>query len=134
MNNKSLTRDNLAKRQHLEDLTCVFCCEPESLQHLFFDCVVARQVWLVIADCTKMPIPDSFESFLPFWKKKKNAMMQLTWSLLLPYGAYGCFGMNLCFRGENGEVSNVYWEWWGGISINGRSCAWTPKLCYSSNA
>ena len=72
VHNKSLTRDNLAKRQHVEDLTCVFCCEPESLQHLFFYCVVARQVWLVIANCTKMPVPNSFESLLPFWKKKKS--------------------------------------------------------------
>ena len=43
-NNKCLTRDNLAKRRHVEDPTCVFCGENESINHLFFDCVVASQI------------------------------------------------------------------------------------------
>jgi len=43
--NKILTRDNLVKRQHVDDLTCVFCSEPESCDHLFFDCCVAQVVW-----------------------------------------------------------------------------------------
>ena len=29
VHNKSLTRDNLSKRQHVEDLTCVFCNDLE---------------------------------------------------------------------------------------------------------
>lgn len=32
-NNKSLTRDNLAKRRHVADLSCVLCNEAESIQH-----------------------------------------------------------------------------------------------------
>jgi hypothetical protein len=43
--NKLLTRDNLVKRQNVDDLTCVFCNEEESCQHLFFDCVVASKIW-----------------------------------------------------------------------------------------
>jgi hypothetical protein len=35
-NNKVLTRDNLAKRRHLDDMTCLFCEEGESACHLFF--------------------------------------------------------------------------------------------------
>jgi hypothetical protein len=35
-NNKTLTRDNLAKRKKVEDMTCVFYSELESLRHLFF--------------------------------------------------------------------------------------------------
>ena len=89
VHNKSLTRDNLAKRQHVEDLTCVFYGEAESIHHLFFECVVARQVWLMISNCTKMHVPESFESFIPFWKKKKcydaiNLISAATlWSLWL---------------------------------------------------
>ena len=40
-NNKILTRNNLAKRQHVPHMTCVFCSEAESCHHLFFDCVVS---------------------------------------------------------------------------------------------
>jgi len=34
--NKILTRDNLAKRNRVDDLNCLFCPEPETVHHLFF--------------------------------------------------------------------------------------------------
>jgi len=40
INNRALTRDNLAKRRKVEDESCLFCCEKETCQHLFFDCAV----------------------------------------------------------------------------------------------
>jgi hypothetical protein len=43
--NKLLTRDNLSKRQNMDDLTCVFSNEIESCHHLFFDCVVSSNLW-----------------------------------------------------------------------------------------
>jgi hypothetical protein len=48
--NKLLTRDNLVKRKNVDDLTCVFCNEIESCQHLFFDCVVAANMWEKVLD------------------------------------------------------------------------------------
>lgn len=33
--NKVLTRDNLGKRRKVEDATCLFCCESESIQKTF---------------------------------------------------------------------------------------------------
>ena len=42
---KLIVRRNLSKRQHLDDLSCLFCCERETSDHLFFDCVVAVEVW-----------------------------------------------------------------------------------------
>jgi hypothetical protein len=41
-NNKILTRDNLAKRRHVEDMSCLFYTEPELANHLFFKCCVAQ--------------------------------------------------------------------------------------------
>jgi hypothetical protein len=35
VNNKILTRDNLAKRKQVEDLSCLFCFEYESVHHVF---------------------------------------------------------------------------------------------------
>jgi hypothetical protein len=52
--NKLLTRDNLHKRQELHDLSCVFCSEEENIPHLFFDCVVARELWKQISVITKI--------------------------------------------------------------------------------
>jgi hypothetical protein len=40
-NNKILTRDNLGKRKKIDDLTCLFCFELKSVNHLFFECCVA---------------------------------------------------------------------------------------------
>lgn len=37
-NNRILTRDNLAKRREVNDPTCLFCSENESVHHLLFDC------------------------------------------------------------------------------------------------
>jgi hypothetical protein len=34
-NNKTLTRDNLAKRRIIGDESCLFCDDKESIQHLF---------------------------------------------------------------------------------------------------
>lgn len=34
--NKVLTRDNLSKRKNLDDKTCLFCSEYETMHHLFF--------------------------------------------------------------------------------------------------
>lgn len=70
--NKSLTRDNLAKRRHVEDKTYVFCNEPETIQHLFFDCIVATQVWELVAESFSINIPDSFAMLSSFWKKRKH--------------------------------------------------------------
>jgi hypothetical protein len=47
--NKVLTRDNLAKRRKVEVDTCPFCNEEECSQHLFFDCVVASKMWILIS-------------------------------------------------------------------------------------
>jgi hypothetical protein len=47
--NKLLTRDNLSKRRKVEDPTCLFCNERESIQHLFFSCAIAKQLWHVLS-------------------------------------------------------------------------------------
>jgi hypothetical protein len=49
-NNKVLTRDNLAKRKSLDDLLCLFCCENEIASHLFFDCYVAKYMWMIVSE------------------------------------------------------------------------------------
>ena len=46
---KVLTREKLT-RKNLDDTNCVFCSEKESVELLFFECVVAKQLWQAIFD------------------------------------------------------------------------------------
>jgi hypothetical protein len=61
-NSKVLTRDNLAKRRQVDDLSCLFCSETESISHLFFECCVAKVFWQTISDITNVELGSDFES------------------------------------------------------------------------
>jgi hypothetical protein len=43
-----LTKDNLVKRNWHGNELCSFCNNHESIQHLFFECVLAKYIWRVI--------------------------------------------------------------------------------------
>ncbi len=46
LENRFLTKDNIFKRGRRNgDKLCQFCDKEESIQHLFFDCSVAKLVW-----------------------------------------------------------------------------------------
>jgi hypothetical protein len=53
-NGKVLTRDNLAKRRHVEDKTCLFCKEAETPVHVFYDCCVAKVLWERVSEVTDL--------------------------------------------------------------------------------
>jgi hypothetical protein len=40
-----LTKDNMTKRKWVGDTSCRFCEMEETINHLFFDCLVARVIW-----------------------------------------------------------------------------------------
>ena len=48
-NNAILTKDNLVKRKWLGDERCSFCCEHETIPHLFFECTMAKYFWSLVA-------------------------------------------------------------------------------------
>jgi hypothetical protein len=57
-----LTKDNLVKRDWKGDERCVFCEAKESIQHLFFDCQMARLVWgAVVANMASYAISSEFD-------------------------------------------------------------------------
>ena len=64
--NKILSRDILAKRREVSDKTCLFCNELESVNHLLFDCCVARRTWLVIAEVLNLRGNWNFEFLATF--------------------------------------------------------------------
>lgn len=73
--NKALTRDNLAKRRNVADPSCLFCSEKETCQHLFFECVVAKQMWKSISQAVDFDIGASFESIGTCWLSNKRFLI-----------------------------------------------------------
>jgi hypothetical protein len=74
-NKKVLIRDNLAKRKHLDDKTCLFCEEAESVTHIFFDCIVAQALWVHCVEITGYPVISDFESLGRFWVGAKGIVL-----------------------------------------------------------
>jgi hypothetical protein len=70
--NKTLTRDNLTKRQKVDDKRCLFCDEFESFQHLFFDCVVAKEMWKRISVIVRREVGMSFDNIGVCWLSNKK--------------------------------------------------------------
>lgn len=83
-NNRSLTRDNLAKRKKIEDKTCLFCCEEEFVQHLFFDCVVVKQCWHIMAHILHIRIEENLIDIGKYWlSPKKYIVVNIVTSTVL---------------------------------------------------
>jgi hypothetical protein len=57
----------LSKRRNLDDKTCLFCNELESVSHLFFECCVAQCVWGEISELSDKVLGADFESVARFW-------------------------------------------------------------------
>jgi hypothetical protein len=68
LHNKILTKDNLSKRNWKGNLNCVFCGLPESIDHLFFQCSVARFIWRIIQTALNLnSIPSDVENLFGPW-------------------------------------------------------------------
>ena len=83
-NNKLLTRDNLAKRRDVEDLSCLFCSENETCHHLFFDCFVAKLIWPVIHELFGVQVGNDLESVARWWiSNSKNSALNVVCTAIL---------------------------------------------------
>jgi hypothetical protein len=67
-----LTRDNLAKRKLVDDVSCLFCLETESVVHLFFGCCIAKLMWSQLSDMSNRIIGTDFESVAGLWLREKK--------------------------------------------------------------
>jgi hypothetical protein len=73
-NNKVLAMDNLAKTKHLDDKTCMFYEEAESVIHILY-CIVAQALWVHCAEITGYLIISDFESLDRFWMGAKGIVL-----------------------------------------------------------
>ena len=64
-----LTKDNLVKRRWKGNTSCSFCDTSETIQHLFFDCHMARMVWNAVSITFGFPPPANTNSLFGSWLK-----------------------------------------------------------------
>lgn len=70
--NNLMTKDNLAKRGILKPPECVFCNEQETTHHLFFDCVVAKQIWVSVCGFLSCNLGSDYLSIARYWPAHKK--------------------------------------------------------------
>jgi hypothetical protein len=68
--NAILTKDNLIKRNWRGNKSCAFCSQDENVQHLMFDCPMAKYVWSLTAHifgstCRTTTFFEQFWEFIP---------------------------------------------------------------------
>jgi hypothetical protein len=108
-NNRVLTRDNLAKRQEVTNKRCFLCDEKESSQHLFFDCVVAKNMRKGIYDIVGRDMGNSFDSGGVCWPSEKK---YVNINIISPAALWGLWKLRneLCF--QDGAWISMKHLWW----------------------
>jgi hypothetical protein len=70
--NKLITRDNMKKIYLSKPECCIFYAEDESIDHLFFKCIVARHIWQIISDFFTITLGDDYISIAKIWIANKK--------------------------------------------------------------
>lgn len=102
--NKIMTRDNVAKRKHVEDKTCLFCSEDENPHHFFFEYVVAKQVWCNISEAIGRVCGSDFVSIGQLWLSNKKFVVVNMFTSAALWGLWKLRN-SLCF--QNGRWKDV---------------------------
>jgi hypothetical protein len=94
----------LQKKRRVEDGSCLFCNEAETVAHMFFESCVSSVLWNEISDVIGMKVGSDFESVARWWlcdkKLKKIECFQdrtaALWSIWKSTNG-------LCFQDRNGD-------------------------------
>jgi hypothetical protein len=118
MHKKILTKDNLFKKKWKGNLDCTFCGFPESIDHLFFQCSVARFTWRIVYSALGLiSIPNNVDDLFGAWinsfnRTEKNlvlfgcgAVIWVIWRCLNDC----CFGTDRIDDPTNVIFSCCYW-------------------------
>ena len=68
----TLTKDNLLKRRWKGSAKCSFCNQHETIQHLFFDCYIAKALWRIIFIALNIRTPSSVNHIIGSWQNGKG--------------------------------------------------------------
>ena len=96
--NKLLTRDNLSLRRKVDDQSFLFCMENESVHHLFFGCVVAKQLWVYVSEVIGKDVGSSFESIGSLWLSNKRFLVANMFCSAALWGLWKLRN-SLCYQG-----------------------------------
>jgi hypothetical protein len=72
VHNKLATIDNLNRKGMSKPTQCCFCAENESIDHLFFECVVAKEVWRYVCSFLGIDIGNNYLSAASRWLSKEK--------------------------------------------------------------
>ena len=89
----TLTKDNLLKRNWKGDSTCCFCSCKETIQHLFFECHVAKFVWGSVRMVFGIQPPSSVTNLLGSWLRSFSVKLR---KQLLVGAVALCWAIWLC--------------------------------------
>ena len=107
MCSSDLTRDNLAKRRSVVDQSCLFCSEMETVTHLFFECAVAKQIWVMISEVFPGICMDNLLGLHQIWLSKNFTHSITTtaflWSLWKSRN-------DMCFQEKKWSSLAVVWD------------------------
>jgi hypothetical protein len=53
----------MLRRNWQGDPSCYFCIDLETVDHLFFECPIAKVIWGIVAICFHSCRPSSFDQF-----------------------------------------------------------------------
>jgi hypothetical protein len=71
-----LNKDNLIQRNWRGGKQCVFCSQPESIQHLFFDCHFAKFIWTAVQISFNIQKPLSVLHLFNDWTSSMSRNMR----------------------------------------------------------
>lgn len=104
-----MTRDNMKKRGLKKPEDCVFCTCQESINHLFFDCVVAKEIWNTASSLLGRPLGGSLGSIASLWVAGKPLDHVNTACASIPWAIWK-HRNNMIFNGVHWlSVNQVWW-------------------------
>jgi hypothetical protein len=71
-----LTKDNLVKRNWHVNEMCSFCSNVEIIQHLFFDCALAKFIWRVVYLVSGLAPPNNIRHMFKVWVHSMNSSVR----------------------------------------------------------
>ena len=71
-----LTKDNLIRRNWNGNKLCCFCSSDETIQHLFFDCHVAKLLWRVVQYIFDLSPPQSITHLFGNWLRSVGTKLK----------------------------------------------------------
>jgi hypothetical protein len=99
-----LTKDNLIKRNWNGNDSCCFCVNDESIQHLFFECPLAKLIWRIIHMTFGLEPPKNTAHLFGNWLKgiPKKDLIQIRVGIL--FGQFGIQGITLSLTSQKNTL------------------------------